>query len=693
MAGDAFGTEGLILPLMITGGVQPGVIQSLADAVTKLSAAAEAMGSVKNRGEETAQKLSALERATAAMNGRWTETKAVVDLASMAFGRLVAFADQIASLTAEQQQLTATSQRLSLDFNEAADGAGRFVDETEAMAAASRLAEAGLRLTQDELNQLTARAAIASQRLGVDTTTAFNMLTTAIESGSARALRPFGQDMVALGGSTHSAEERLGAFVSTTRGMERATDDATTAMQRLRDSIGDAEREAASAFSAEILRLHEVTEQTDRLSGRVDDTEHKLRALGQIAATAATGTLNGIAVVVGTVAVAIAGTVATARGALAGLQAMAHGGNFSDTFAATVRGDESANETLRFLEGRVAALNALADDAGSAAGRGAVRGLIPGAGGGASDNSMVFGDSQADADEAFRAAHRRHGAGGGGSRGETAEQRATRAIAEQRAANQRGREGAASIFSGATAEREANDAAEATANTAAKAAEQRRLEREAGDRDTNASNRRARDQRTSIGAGMREALTRYGDTAVHTRDLVVGAFTDMTDAIGRHIEAVVKGRETLGDALQGMLSDALGAIAKRSSVSAAEEFVASIASLALGDFRGAGLHAAAAVGYTAVAALAGAGSSAVAPTPAAAPGGGGGASSASSRAMSPSGSSRDRAGDGQTVNIYFGGPVIGAGGARQAAREVVGILNDGARQGGVRLAPQLLPAT
>jgi len=671
VSSDAFGTSGVILPLLVTGGVDPQVNSSLAEAT---------------------QRLTAAEAAAKAMTGAWVDTKAKIDLASAAFQRIVGFVDQIAALTSEQQRLTSASQRLGLDFNQAADSAGRFVDETEAMAAASRLAEAGLHLTQEELNQLTARAAIASQRLGVDTTTAFNMLTTAIESGSTRALRPFGEDMVALGGSTHSAEERLSAFVTTTRTMERATDDASTSMARLRDSVGDAEREMAASFSAEVLRLQEVTAQTDRVSSRVDDTEHKLRALGQLAAAAATGTLNGIAVIVGAVAMGIVGTVATARGALAGLQAMAHGGSFTDTMAATVRGDDASRETLAFLEGRIAALNALADDNGSTAGRGAVRGMIGGAsaGGAGASGDMVFGESQATADDAYAAAHRRRGAtsGSGGARGETDAQRAARLIAEQRAANTRGREGLATMFSGATAEVAANAESEASANTATKAAEQQRLTRDAEARTHDAETRRARDQQTSIGAGMRSALTQYGDSAMHTRDLVVGAFSDMTTAVSKHIEAVVTGRETMGDALQGMLSDALGAIAKRASVSAAEELVSSIASLAVGDLRGAGLHAAAAVGFTAVAGLAGAASAAVAP---AAPSAAAGHSVGSAAAPLPAhgGSSKDSGG--QVVNVYFGGPVIGAGGTRQAARQIAGILNDGARQGGVSFAPQLIP--
>lgn len=670
MSNDAFGTSGVILPLLVTGGVDPQVNTSLAEAT---------------------QRLTAAEAAAKAMTGAWTDTKAKIDLASAAFQRLVGFVDQIAALTAEQQQLTAASNRLGLDFNQAADGAGRFVDETEAMAAASRLAEAGLHLTQEELNQLTARAAIASQRLGVDTTTAFNMLTTAIESGSARALRPFGEDMVALGGSTHSAEERLGAFTTTTQGMARATDDASTSMARLRDSVGDAEREMASSFSAEIERLHTISTQTDEASSKADESTHQLRALGQTAALVVSGVLNGIGAVIGAVAMSITGTVALARIALSDVEAMASGhlpgtAGFRAAHSAAMNEhlgrDSAAQSVLDFVTARVDSLNALADDQDAARNSvgGAVRGSI---GTAASDpNSMVFGESQANADDAYAAAHRRGRTGGASGR----PRRQTLAQLMQRA-------GAADHFEPGGDNRLNDSATEMERNAASKADVQRGLDDSATAREHDADRarqeaRRARDQQTSIGAGMRSALTQYGDSAMHTRDLVVGAFSDMTDAVGKHIEAVVTGRETMGDALRGMLSDALGAIAKRASVSAAEEFVSSIASLAVGDLRGAGLHAAAAVGFTAVAGLAGAASSAVAP---AAPSAAAGHSAGSAAAPLPAhgGSSKDSGG--QVVNVYFGGPVIGTGGTRQAARQIAGILNDGARQGGVSLAPQLIP--
>lgn len=658
-------SDAVILPLLVTGGVDPQVNSSLAEAT---------------------QRLGAADAAAKAMSNAWTETKSKIDLASAAFQRLVGFVDQIAALTAEQQQLTAASNRLGLDFDQAANGAGRFVDETEAMAAASRLAEAGLHLTQEELNQLTARAAIASQRLGVDTTTAFNMLTSAIESGSARALRPFGEDMVALGGSTHSAEERLGAFTTTTQGMARATDDASTSMARLRDSVGDAEREMASSFSAEIARLATVSTEADHARDHVDGATSHMREVGQAAAYTLSIVANSLGAVLGTFATGVLTIVGGVRVAMAEVNALVH---FRDPAAAHAAAmaenfgaDSGAMAAANFVGDRVNALRGLmGDQGGPLEGAGAMRSPIGTPAN--TDGAMVFGDSQANADDAYAAAHRRRGATGGGGgrpRRQTIDQLMQRA-------------GAADRYNVTGDVRLDDSATEMERNAAAKADVQRGLDDAASTREHDADRarqeaRRARDQQTSIGAGMRSALTQYGDSAMHTRDLVVGAFSDMTTAVGKHIEAVVTGRETMGEALRGMLSDALGAIAKRASVSAAEELVSSIASLAMGDLRGAGLHAAAAVGFTAVAGLAGAASSAVAPAALSAATGHS-AGSAAAPLPAHGGSSKDSGG--QVVNVYFGGPVIGAGGARQAARTLTSLLNDGARQGDVRLSPNLLP--
>lgn len=669
-------SEGIILSLLVAGGVQAEVTNSLADTATKLTAA---------------------DAATKALNRSWTETKAALDLASQAFRAVVGAVDEIAALSSEAAGLSANAQRLGLDFDHAADGAGRFVDETDAMAAASRLAEAGLRLTQDQLDQLTARAAIASQRLGVDTTTAFTMLTSAVESGSVRALRPFGEDMVRLAGDSHTAAERLAAFTESTRGMARATDDASTSMARWRDAVGDAQRTMASAFTTELAHLHQISEATNGVTADAEDTTHQLRALGSTAALMVTQVGNGIAVVVGTAIAGMLHMVGWARVQLAELNAIAHGSlPGSDAFArasAAARQEHlgtgsAANDAEGFVDRRIAALSALDNAAGPGNG-GETRTAI-----GASAEAQARARAMSDAANAAGGAAQANATAIANRRGGSAG--ATR---RETMAQLMGRAGGAEhlTFQGARGRLDVLGEADETANAAGKAGAQRSM-----DESVQTSRRAAEAQRQTqrrqddqaaheraLSTRMNATLREYGDTAQHTRDLVVGSFEDMTAAIGTHIEALAKGRETAAEALQGMLSDTLGAISKRASVMAAEEFVSSIASLARGDLAGAGLHAAAGVGFAAVAGLAGAASSATAVTPSSASKG----ASESTRAAQPGGASRSReGGDVAPVSIYFGGPVIGAGGAREAARTIVGILNDGARQGGVSLSPSILPA-
>jgi hypothetical protein len=655
-------SEPITIPLEIDG----------AEALRTLERFAQGMGAAATKTDDAG-------KSAAASSLSWTELNSALSLVSGAFSRIVAVADQVAALSAEQERLSQTSARLGLDFNAAADGAGRFVDETEAMAFASQMAEAGIRLSQTELNELTARAAVASQRLGVDMPTAFGQMQAAIESGSARALRPFGEDMVRLAGGTHTARERTEAFAASMRHLPRATDDASTSMARLRDSIGDAEREAASAFANELLRMHAVTERASSLRTTMDDSTHQLRAFGTVAAQVATQVLNGIAVVVGTVVAAIAAAVGAGRVAIADLSAMAHGNlpgseGFAAAHAAASReslGAGSGLDTiLTFLGERADALSAGAEDQGSTAGREAVTGLIarPPAASAAGGGNLRPASTSTSASAAS----------GARARTEAMQEMVRAEVAK---ANDRERlvrdtqiELNRPAYEAQMAERRAELDRVNREGTAATAAER-----------TAAGKRPGADD--SIGGRLQTQLRQYGDTTKHVRDQVVGAMTDMTDAVASHVEAWVKGRESLADAARGMLSDFLGSVAKRASVSAAEEAAAALGSLAVGNLPGAGLHAAAAAGFLAVAGLAGYASQAVAPTPAA-----GGASGASRSAgdVTPRAAGKS-GGDGQTVNVYFGGPVIGAGGARQAAREVVGLLNDGARQGGVRLSPNLLP--
>ena len=181
---------------------------------------------------------------------------------------------------------------------------------------------------------------------------------------------------------------------------------------------------------------------------------------------------------------------------------------------------------------------------------------------------------------------------------------------------------------------------------------------------------------------MEELSHRRIYAAQEEADAINGAFGAMGRAFSDHLTAVVEGREELGIALQGMLSDTLSAIAKESSIKAGLNLAEGFAALATYRYDAAAEHFAAAGIYTGVAVAAGLAGAALAPsTPDKGAGGGGAAREPASPQGDPGGPAR-----GETViNVAFNGPQFGTGGVVQAARELVGVLNAGAVQGGVQI--------
>jgi hypothetical protein len=171
---------------------------------------------------------------------------------------------------------------------------------------------------------------------------------------------------------------------------------------------------------------------------------------------------------------------------------------------------------------------------------------------------------------------------------------------------------------------------------------------------------------------------------------ISGAFQAMGEAFGKHLQALVTGKETIGEALQGMLSDTLAAIAQQATVKGAMELAEGISALAgIVTAPLAPGHFAAAGAYFGVAALAGIGAAATAPSS------GSAATAAPAAAREPaarvSGSrGTSSEGGGVVYNVNFGGPMYGTGGVRQAARQMVGAINRGSVQGGVQLLPSAL---
>ena len=187
---------------------------------------------------------------------------------------------------------------------------------------------------------------------------------------------------------------------------------------------------------------------------------------------------------------------------------------------------------------------------------------------------------------------------------------------------------------------------------------------------------------------MRGHLREQAEAANDTASVVTSAYDQMTGAATKHFEALVLGHETAGAALQGFVHDTLESFAKIASQQAIMNLAAGIAAVFTNPPAAAGFFASAAL-YGVAAGLAGLGAAATAPSTASASGGarGGGERAAS---VSP----HNGAGGNNGTTIYqvnyAGSTFIGAGGVRQASREMMGTMNRGATLGGVQLLPGVL---
>lgn len=720
-------TDGVDIPITTPGGPEGAAV---------LRALADAMKSVGVETERTGQKASATRTAFSFNEIR----QAAVNL----YGDVTRLADGIAALATEQAQLDANSARLKLDFNAAADAAGRFTDEADAMAAATRLAEVGINLTQDQLDGLTQVAARFAQNTGTTTASALDSLTTGLITGSQRGLRPFGGELAAIAGHSHTAEERLAALTTQASHTARATDDAASSMARLRDSVGDAARTLATGFAEGLTEMSRLSASAEETDNHFEILTSDIHAAGRGIALVFGGIANGLGVVVGAIGTGVAEMLSTVVGGAAAAGAVIdrlRSGHVSGLGAAasaayTASRSESpiTDAMARFTRERVAAVGniayALSEGTGESAEgpaspaslRGRQRGGEDGGSGGSSradehaksakaaqmamdqqdrerrtaqmrvdrefyaelvrqareyENAIhgaavQWGEQVTHADEVARITARVRGLETSGAA--DAEVRLQRArMAQQRA------EG------GIAARAETEDLRDPAAQRERieEMRQQRALQRE----------RSHLEQRYQLQRTYTERMEElHGQEFDSTQALAEGssaAFASIGEAFGKNLQAFVTGEATIGDALQGMLSDVLGSIAQQATVKGAFETAEGIAALA--GVVTAGLapgHFAAAGAYFGVAALAGLGAAAVAPSAPAAATAPAGAPRESAARLPKGGAAGD--GGGTTYNVMFGGPMYGTGGVRQAARQLGGVLNRGAVQGGVQLLPGVL---
>lgn len=597
-------------------------------------------------------------------------------------GDVVALAEGMAAGADEAAALADRGRELGVDFDEAAESAGRFLDETSAMGAANQLAARGVNLTQQEMNALTRVAGATSAALRITTEEGVSRLTDALISGRGRALAPFGAELTAAAGNAHTMQERLDALVTSADRVTPATDNATDSVNRFKDSVEDAQREFAAGFVDGIREMDRLTVSTHDANEEATDLNTSIRAIGSTAAEVVAMVGNGVGAILGFIGTA-AGTALASLSALAAASGQIGIGNVRGAGAAAnaAFADSMTNglagTSFRFLQDRIATLEAIAgqDDTsrtsmaaptvapprGTERARG-TRGALGGSGGGGSEHHERRG-----ADMTFSADEAMYGAEGLRLRRE-AVQRATelreRAAVDELIAEER--------------RRQRHQAGSTLGDRIDAQREQRALARA----------QRNIDQRLAMEVSFTDRMEDMHSQRVNAAEMeaefVTGAFNSLGQAMAKHIQLVVTGEETIGTALQGMLADTLTSIGQEAIVKGAMQIAEGLAALAgIVTAPLAPGHFAAGAAFIGVGALASAAGAALAPAPSVPSGGGGAASSAGRAAPVSKG---DGGGDGSTVvNVMFGGPQYGTGGVRQSARELAGVLNRGAVQGGVRL--------
>lgn len=263
-----------------------------------------------------------------------------------------------------------------------------------------------------------------------------------------------------------------------------------------------------------------------------------------------------------------------------------------------------------------------------------------------------------------------HNASPAGASGPTAAQRAQAALASQAAARAMVEQMDADRIErgAAAAEAAANDNAmldrlmSGESVDPGKIAEQQRLDELANTQALAATEKDILNASLAAHETYAGRLAELNQERVHgaqrAAEFTNSAFESMGKAIGTHVQALIDGKESVGQALQGMLSDTLISVGKEAVIQGGMEMAKGVAALAgVVTAPLAPGHFAAGAAFLAVGAAAGVAGAALAPS-AAAPSAGAGAGNGGA-----GGSLRDSAGSsGESmapININYYAPVIG----------------------------------
>lgn len=355
-------TQGIPIPVSIVGD---------AAAVAALHRIEDALKGTGRSASESAPKVQTLGDRFAGLATGARHANELAEFMQRLGGVVHSAATRIAELASEQQRLDANSVRLGLNFRQAAEQAGGFVSEMETMTLATSLADRGIRATQAELNALARVGMSRAAATGKDLGEVFDSLTDSVLEGG-EEMGKFGGNLLRVADGSHTAGERMRAFVTHAKSVTPAMRTASDEMARFNRAVHDAQRTVASAFAEEFGRLLSLPDAMHNSATNAEDLNTQLRAVGMTAAYVVDLVGNGAGAVLGFIASAVTNIIVGVQTLGAGLAAIRGGPTAMrvamDRRAEQLLGPESAAAiTTQFASERWAAFRRLIDQGGPAA--------------------------------------------------------------------------------------------------------------------------------------------------------------------------------------------------------------------------------------------------------------------------------------------------------------------------------------
>lgn len=659
---------------MTTGIDIPVKVTEASEAIALLNRIATAVEGTGRAADEAEEKTSSLGDAFNSLGEKARNFNEIREsVMSLASGLLEA-ATRVAELASEQQALDANSVRLNLNFQQAAQQAGGFVSELQAMTLATSMANRGINLTQTELDALARIGMQRARDTGKSLDEVFDQLGESIIEGG-EELTKFGTNLGAVAGETGNAAQRIEILVNNARQMPPAMRTASDEVENFKNQLLGAARTMATSFTQELQHLSDIGAPFRDGTQDVEEFNRSLRAVGQTAAHVAMVVGNVLAIL----GAGIAQALVAIRGALQrGLAAI--------TFSEQESREEaygSVEGLTAFIQRRAASLRAI-----MAENEQRTRPQAPTAPPQAAEPPVI---------EITGTVGRQRQRDG-----QRARPLADMAItAESLAEEERARMRALAASDAAFMERrritdqhlrELAELRDAVAQRDRERAERAFEQSDAGVRFQVETERVAERERRTL-EHRRENMRRFTDfledqysrqivVAREAADTMTMSVRSLTSAYADNLVAWADGTKTFEEAGKAMLAMTLENIAKEAAQKSALNIAEGIAALAMGNVGSAGLHFAAATAYGVLAG--GAGYAAGQMKESASTSKASNEDQAARSATPMGGGGGGGRGD-TIINVAFNGPQFGTGGVVQAAREVVGVINRGAIQGAVQL--------